>query len=130
MRVVIDTNVIVSGILNPHGSPGRIVNALLSEAITALYDDRILSEYREVLRRPAFGFSGSDVETLLDFAESAGEHLIQNSEVRRISKCELMLRGDLPRRRKATERPATRTQTKLDLNLEVKAASDSIDRRI
>jgi len=75
MRVVIDTNVIVSGILNPHGSPGRIVNALLSEAIIALYDDRILSEYREVLLRPAFGFSSSDVVILLDFVESAGEHV-------------------------------------------------------
>ncbi len=75
MRVVIDTNVIVSGILNPHGSPGRIINLLLSEAITALYDDRILSEYREVLFRPAFGFSSSDVEVLLDFVESAGEHV-------------------------------------------------------
>jgi predicted nucleic acid-binding protein len=44
MRAVIDTNGIVSGILTPHGSPGRIVNALLSEAITALRDDRILSK--------------------------------------------------------------------------------------
>jgi uncharacterized protein len=61
MRVVIDTNVIVSGILNPHGSPGRIVNVLLSEASTALYDDRILSEYREVLLRPAFGFSSTEI---------------------------------------------------------------------
>lgn len=75
MRVVIDTNVIVSGILNPHGSPGRIVNALLSEAITVLHDDRILSEYREVLLRPTFGFSSSDVEVLLDFVESSGEHV-------------------------------------------------------
>src|SRR5215469_16526698 len=75
MRVVIDTNVIVSGILNPHGSPGRIVNALLSEAITALHDERILSEYREVLLRPVFGFSSSDVEVVLDFVESAGEHV-------------------------------------------------------
>jgi hypothetical protein len=33
--VVIDTNVIVSGVFNPYGSPDRIVNALLSEAITA-----------------------------------------------------------------------------------------------
>lgn len=74
MRVVIDTNVIVSGILNPHGSPGRIVNALLSQAITVLHDDRILSEYRDVLLRPKFGFSRSDVEVLLDFVESAGEH--------------------------------------------------------
>jgi putative PIN family toxin of toxin-antitoxin system len=75
MRVVIDTNVIVSGVLNPHGPPGRILNAVLSEAITALYDDRILSEYREVLLPPAFGFSSSDVEILLDFVESAGEHV-------------------------------------------------------
>lgn len=75
MRVVIDTNVIVSGILNPHGSPGRIVNALLSEAITVLHDDRILSEYREVLLRPTFGFSSSDVDVLLDFVESSGEHV-------------------------------------------------------
>lgn len=75
MRVVIDTNVIVSGILNPHGSPGRIVNALLSQAITVLHDDRILSEYRDVLLRPKFGFSRSDVEVLLDFVESAGEHI-------------------------------------------------------
>jgi putative PIN family toxin of toxin-antitoxin system len=75
MRVVIDTNVMVSGILNPHGPPGRIVNALLSESITVLHDDRILSEYREVLLRPTFHFPRSDVEILLDFVESAGEHV-------------------------------------------------------
>jgi len=75
MRVVIDTNVMVSGVLNPYGPPGRIVNALLSEAITALHDDRILSEYREVLLRPMFSFRRTDVEVLLDFVESAGEHV-------------------------------------------------------
>jgi predicted nucleic acid-binding protein len=67
--------VLVWGVLNPHGPPGRIVDALLSEAITVLYDDRILSEYREVLLRPTFGFPRSDVEVLLDFVESAGEHV-------------------------------------------------------
>ncbi|HLI63275.1 MAG TPA: putative toxin-antitoxin system toxin component, PIN family [Terriglobales bacterium] len=75
MRVVIDTNVMVSGILNPHGPPGRIIDALLSEIITALHDDRVLSEYREVLLRPAFGFARPDVEALLAFMESAGEHI-------------------------------------------------------
>lgn len=75
MRVVIDTNVMVSGVLNPYGPPGRIVNALLSETITVLHDDRILSEYREVLLRPTFGFSRSDVEILLDFVELTGEHV-------------------------------------------------------
>jgi putative PIN family toxin of toxin-antitoxin system len=57
MRVVVDTNVMVSGVLNPHGPPGRIVNALLTETITVLHDDRILSEYREVLLRPTFCLS-------------------------------------------------------------------------
>jgi len=51
---------LVSGALNPHDPPGRILNALLSETFTVLHDDRILSEYREVLLRPAFGFLQSD----------------------------------------------------------------------
>jgi uncharacterized protein len=74
MRVVIDTNVIVSGVLNPHVSLGRIVNAPLSGTATVLYDDRILSEYREVLLRPVFGFQRSDVNVLLDFIETDGIH--------------------------------------------------------
>ena len=75
MRAVIDTNVLVSGIFNPHGPPGRIVDVILSETITVLHDDRILSEYREVLMRPMFGFQLTDVETILDFIEAAGEHI-------------------------------------------------------
>ena len=73
MRVVLDTNVLVSGVINPHGAPGRVVDALLAGALTALYDDRTLGEYREVLTRPAFGFLRADVETLLDFIETEGE---------------------------------------------------------
>ena len=75
MRVVIDTNVLVSGIINPHGAPGRIVDALVAERISLLFDDRTMGEYREVLMRPAFSFSREDVETLLDFIEFAGERI-------------------------------------------------------
>ena len=73
MRVVVDTNVLVSGVINPHGAPGRIVDAILAGSVTVLYDDRIVSEYREVLARPTFGFRRSDVEILLDFIDAAGE---------------------------------------------------------
>jgi putative PIN family toxin of toxin-antitoxin system len=75
MRVVIDTDVLVSGIINPHGSPGRVLDAVLARAVLALHDDRILSEYREVLHRPAFGFAETDIDTLLDFSELSGEHV-------------------------------------------------------
>jgi len=74
MRVVIDTNVLVSGVINPHGPPGRIVNAVMSEMIIVLYDDRILSEYREVLMRPMFGFERADIDVLLEFIELTGEY--------------------------------------------------------
>jgi putative PIN family toxin of toxin-antitoxin system len=75
MRVVIDTNVLVSGIINPHGPPGRVVDAIVSLTLTTLYEDRILSEYREVLLRPVFGFRRNDVYALLDFIEFSGEHI-------------------------------------------------------
>jgi putative PIN family toxin of toxin-antitoxin system len=73
MSVVIDTNVLVSGLMNPQGPPGRIVDEVLAGAFTVLYDDRTMSEYREVLARPAFGFSLTDVDALLDFIEMTGE---------------------------------------------------------
>ncbi len=52
MRIVVDTNVLVSGLLNPYGSPGRILDLVLSGRIQVLYDDRILEEYQDVLARP------------------------------------------------------------------------------
>ena len=48
---VIDTNVVVSGLLNPHGPPARIVDAILDGRVKLVYDARILAEYRDVLHR-------------------------------------------------------------------------------
>lgn len=69
MRIVLDTNVLISGILNPHGAPGSILNAVLNEEVTVLVDDRILSEYRDVLLRPKFRFPEDYVESVLEFLE-------------------------------------------------------------
>jgi putative PIN family toxin of toxin-antitoxin system len=63
--LVLDTNVLVSGLLSPHGPPGRILALVLSGKLAAAYDVRILSEYLEVLSRPEFGFSQSDIEAVL-----------------------------------------------------------------
>ena len=73
MRAVVDTNVLVSGLINPRGAPGRIVDHLLAGAFTSLYDNRVLSEYRAVLVRPVFGFRVADVDTLIDAIERDGE---------------------------------------------------------
>jgi predicted nucleic acid-binding protein len=52
-----------------------VLDLIASQTVTLLCDDRILSEYREVLVRPAFAFNKADVEALLDFIDFASEHI-------------------------------------------------------
>jgi putative PIN family toxin of toxin-antitoxin system len=70
--IVCDTNVLVSGILNPNGPPGRIVDLLAANAVQVAFDDRIISEYSTVLQRPRFGFRPATVEALIDYIRLFG----------------------------------------------------------
>ena len=72
MRVVADTNVLVSGLLSPFQPPGRIVQMISSGALQLLYDARILSEYEVVLARPKFSFDLIAVKALLDQIQGRG----------------------------------------------------------
>ncbi len=72
MRVVIDTNVLVSGLLSPFSNCGEIVRMLASGSLEVAFDARIMSEYVEVLARPKFNFDPVSVDTLLSFVESNG----------------------------------------------------------
>ncbi len=49
---VLDTNVVVSGLMNPRGNPALILNAVLDGRVKMVCDARILAEYRDVLGRP------------------------------------------------------------------------------
>ena len=81
MRVVLDTNVLVAGLLSPFGPPGEIVRMASSGELTLCLDARILTEYDEVLRRPRFGFDAGEVAVLLDFVERRG-HLVASAPLR------------------------------------------------
>lgn len=70
MRIVLDTNVLVAGLLNPGGNPGRTLDLFLAGEVALLVDDRILAEYRAVLRGPKFGFDAGDVSDLLGHIEA------------------------------------------------------------
>lgn len=76
MNIVLDTNVLVSALLNPHGSPARLLDLILLGKLVPLYDDRILLEYRQVLSRERFGFEMPQVEALLQFIEEEGIKII------------------------------------------------------
>ena len=69
MKIVIDTNVLISGMLNPSGPPGRIVDLLRSGTLQVVVDDRILSEYTDVLRKKYFlrYFRKSEREDVIEY---------------------------------------------------------------
>lgn len=73
MRVVVDSNVIVSAMLSPHAPPAQVVRLLLQGDVVPLHDDRILAEYEEVLKRPKFDFDPEDVRAIIDSIDRAGE---------------------------------------------------------
>lgn len=75
MKVVLDTNVIVSGLINAGGIPAQVLNLVVNGRVTLLYDDRILMEYTDVLNRKKFGFKKSLIAPLLDFLRSDGEYV-------------------------------------------------------
>ena len=73
MRVVVDTNVLVSALLRPGSVPAQVLDSILAGELTVLHDARILEEYGDVLNRPKFGFDSEDVAAVLLFLETAGE---------------------------------------------------------
>ena len=63
---VIDTNVLVSGMLKSPSIPNDIIKKCLTGNIIPLINEKIIAEYREVSARPKFHFPLSSVETLLN----------------------------------------------------------------
>lgn len=76
MNIVLDTNVLVSAILSPHGPPAAALRTLLTGRGRLCFDERILSEYRTVLSRDKFAFDQALVEELLGFLEGAGVSIL------------------------------------------------------
>lgn len=72
MRVVLDTNVLVAGLLSAAGPPGWIVEAVLAGEVEPAFDAAIRQEYEEVLRRPEFRFPAPLIEDLLAALDQTG----------------------------------------------------------
>ena len=73
MKIVLDTNVLVSGLLTPFGPSGKIVRMVSAGELILYIDARILSEYQEVLHCPKFKFNKDHISILLDFIKLYGQ---------------------------------------------------------
>jgi putative PIN family toxin of toxin-antitoxin system len=78
MKIVLDTNVVVSALINVSGIPGRILALVLNGRIKVLYDNRIIFEYIDVLSRKEFGFNKETINDMMDYFRHDGEFI--NSE--------------------------------------------------
>ena len=73
MKVVLDTNVLVSGLLTPFGPCGEVVRMLTSGEVVLCVDARILLEYDDVLRRSKFSIASRSVDALMAYIQTASE---------------------------------------------------------
>ncbi len=76
MKIILDTNILVSGLLNPRGKPARILRLILSGLIDIAADERILLEYESVLKRPKFSAIREDAEIVLKEIQLLAERIV------------------------------------------------------
>ena len=81
MRLVLDTNLLVSALLKPGSVPDRLLTTIWEGAAVALYDARITDEYRAVLARPKFrGIDRARVDELFARLLAHGEEIPRLAE--------------------------------------------------
>lgn len=81
LRVVLDTNVLLSGIAFPSSIPGKIMSAWRLGSIEVVLSDFIIEELRRVLPRLSHrhGLTSLEIDDLLDILSIQGEILEPHS---------------------------------------------------
>ena len=65
MKLVLDTNIIVSGLLRSQGNPAQVLALALAGAVQVCHSESILAEYADVLARPRFKFDPDRVRDVV-----------------------------------------------------------------
>ena len=85
MRVVIDTGVLVSGLIRPRGTTGEVLLALRDGKFTILYSNETIMEIIDVLGRDKFRLKYHilpvDISALINLIRLRGEVVIPKQRV-------------------------------------------------
>src|SRR5579863_6775689 len=65
MRAVLDTNVIVSGLLSPKGNARLVLTMAFVRKFDLIVSAEVLAEYEAVIRRPKFRFEPEEIDQAL-----------------------------------------------------------------
>ena len=71
---VIDTNVFVSSFItkNSESPTIKVVQLVIDGVVTPLYDEDILNEYNEVLKRKKFHLDPQEIDAIIDLIKECG----------------------------------------------------------
>src|SRR5277367_3487913 len=84
IRVVIDTNVVISAVLRSGGLPEAVFNLAVDRRVQLYVSDAILAEYEDVLRRPRLDIHPDKVTLALT---RIGEAAISVAPTERVTAC-------------------------------------------
>ncbi len=80
MRIVIDTSVLVSGLIRPQGAPGDVLRSLRDGKFAALYSNETIMEIVDVLGRNKFRqkyhIEPDDISALINLIRLRGEAIV------------------------------------------------------
>ena len=76
MKIVLDTNVLVSGMLRPHSAAGMLLRMIVAGALEIAVDERILLEYEEVTSRPELGIDPADARLMMERIRNRGRSTV------------------------------------------------------
>jgi putative PIN family toxin of toxin-antitoxin system len=65
IKVVIDTSVLISGVLSEHGAPAAVLALIRDGGITWYVSPAIIEEYKEVMARSKFSFDPGRLQRVL-----------------------------------------------------------------
>jgi hypothetical protein len=86
-RAVIDTNVLVSGVIAPHGAPRRVLEAWHAGGFALITSEAIIAEARRVLRYPRicgrYRLTEGDIVAVVDSLRNDAEVVAGLYEVRK-----------------------------------------------
>jgi putative PIN family toxin of toxin-antitoxin system len=73
MKIVLDTNVLVSALLSPQGIPAKVWSFVLEGKLTMIYDNYLFLEYVDVLNRKKLNIDTELLSIVFDFIKHEGE---------------------------------------------------------
>lgn len=73
MRAVVDTNILVSGLLHRGSVPGQVLQDMAAGRVVPVVCAEVMNEYRAVLQRPRLRLLPQDVDELLALVEGTAD---------------------------------------------------------